>query len=186
MHYFENAEVDDTLLRYCRNILIQYLDGYYVNSTDFIYNKVYHLIEYALHGTFKHIKISKEYKHTIPIGLFVLLTDILRFFYLYFEGGIYVDCDTFPIKPFDDKLLSLNQFRVHNDIYFMGCQNNLPFQFTSDYITQINYKISSIALDNIYTREEHERFNDGTLKYESKEVKNDYQYIRHFCNRTWK
>jgi len=27
-------------------------------------------------------------------------------------GGIYVDCDTFPMKPFDDALLQMQQFTV--------------------------------------------------------------------------
>jgi len=43
-------------------------------------------------------------------------------------GGIYVDCDTYPIKPFDEKLLAMENFCVYDKIenfheannYFIG------------------------------------------------------------------
>lgn len=51
-------------------------------------------------------------------------------------GGLYVDCDTLPMRPFDDKLLSLAQFTVAMhmrgssciipDYWFMGRDTASP------------------------------------------------------------
>lgn len=38
------------------------------------------------------------------------MSDALRFYLLDTYGGIYLDCDTFPVKPFDDRLLNMDYF----------------------------------------------------------------------------
>lgn len=58
-----------------------------------------------------------------------LLSDIARIEVLNEYGGIYLDCDTFPISKFDDKLLSNDFFAVERksrgmksflDNFFLG------------------------------------------------------------------
>jgi mannosyltransferase OCH1-like enzyme len=39
----------------------------------------------------------------------VRFVDVLKFYLLDKYGGIFLDCDTFPVKPFDDILLQ-NEF----------------------------------------------------------------------------
>ena len=65
-----------------------------------------------------------------------LLSDILRIALLNKYGGIYLDCDCFPVKPFDDKLLSLEYFTV--DRHY-----NAHFQHGLD-----NYFIGACKQDN--------------------------------------
>ena len=54
------------------------------------------------------------------------ISDALRFWLLNKYGGIYLDLDTFPVKPFDDTLLShengfaVNFYLDHYDHFFMG------------------------------------------------------------------
>ena len=59
-----------------------------------------------------------------------MFCDILRLELLNLHGGLYVDCDTYPIKPFDDALLNHNKLCVNDKIndalvknnYFLGLQ----------------------------------------------------------------
>lgn len=59
-----------------------------------------------------------------------LFCDILRLELLNLHGGLYVDCDTYPIKPFDDALLNHDKICVNDKIndalvknnYFLGLQ----------------------------------------------------------------
>jgi mannosyltransferase OCH1-like enzyme len=58
------------------------------------------------------------------------LCDIFREYLINKYGGIYLDCDTFPVKPFDDDLLNHSSFiatsyvrsinRIITDNYFFG------------------------------------------------------------------
>ena len=61
---------------------------------------------------------GKTNKYSIFINRYInenrkfcqILANVLRFELLYEYGGIYLDCDTFPIKPFDEKLLEAGSF----------------------------------------------------------------------------
>lgn len=66
-------------------------------------------------------------KHLISeVGYITAISDAFRFYLLNKYGGIYLDMDTFPVKPFDDKLLSYeNGFTINykpniSDIFFIG------------------------------------------------------------------
>ena len=58
------------------------------------------------------------------------VTNLYRYKILYRYGGIYLDCDTFPVRPFDDKLLDHTEFDVTiswgqnqfiiRDVFFLG------------------------------------------------------------------
>lgn len=61
------------------------------------------------------------------------LSDALRFYLLNKYGGIYLDIDTFPVKPFDERLLSFStgfmpkiysSKTLYVDIFFMGFPQN--------------------------------------------------------------
>ena len=61
----------------------------------------------------------------------VIVSDNYRCVLLKHYGGIYLDCDTFPIKPFDEKLLRLNNFSVtrsyeNNEIIFTAVDKCPP------------------------------------------------------------
>jgi mannosyltransferase OCH1-like enzyme len=60
-----------------------------------------------------------------------ILSDLVRMELLNEFGGIYLDCDTFPVKPFDESLLETGRFcvsrhyegnNVFPDNYFMGSE----------------------------------------------------------------
>ena len=60
-----------------------------------------------------------------------ILSDLVRMELLNEHGGIYLDCDTFPVKPFDEELLSTGRFCVARhyesnsifpDNYFIGSE----------------------------------------------------------------
>ena len=74
----------------------------------------------------------------IEIDFCWILADVFRLALLNKFGGIYVDCDTFPIKPFDDKLLNYGNFCIMNtkrfpyafllDNYFIGANGKDKMQ----------------------------------------------------------
>ena len=57
------------------------------------------------------------YKYYEYHNIYILFSDIIRLLLLNIYGGIYVDCDTFPIRKFDDQLLSYNAFNVVSYTY---------------------------------------------------------------------
>lgn len=69
-------------------------------------------------------------KNIFKMNFIQVLADIFRLEILNEYGGIYLDCDTFPIKPFDNTLLNNDQFVVSRhmlytnnimpDYYFIG------------------------------------------------------------------
>lgn len=78
---------NDSVLKCCKEYIFQ--------TTKGVKNKYYDYISKRIESKFNFIQI---------------LSDFLRFELLYYYGGIYIDCDTFPVKPFDDKLMSYNGF----------------------------------------------------------------------------
>lgn len=81
-------------------------------------------------------------------------------------GGIYVDCDTFPIKPFDDRLSCKNFIAQHDykigygknakyvkyiDNYFIGIMPNCDFYDLEDIrLAHIECNTCSKGLDAAY------------------------------------
>jgi mannosyltransferase OCH1-like enzyme len=81
------------------------------------------------HGIYaEYIKNQKYNLYKKDIRFIQILSDIVRVELINEYGGIYLDCDTYPLKPFDDKLLSYESFcvwrhyleYVNSDNYFMG------------------------------------------------------------------
>lgn len=58
-------------------------------------------------------------------------SDAFRYYLINKYGGIYLDTDTYPVKPFDDQLLSYRYFQVKRtttnnfDPYFVGAEANV-------------------------------------------------------------
>jgi hypothetical protein len=77
-----------------RDSVIQTCKNYISLTKNGINNKYFKYIKRRIDSKFNYLQI---------------LSDFLRFELLYYYGGIYLDCDTFPVKPFDD-LLNRNCF----------------------------------------------------------------------------
>ena len=93
---------------------------------------------------YKHLTTRNWAKKNLfsKVGQLTALSDAFRFYLLNKYGGIYLDLDTFPVKPFDDKLLLYeNGFTVNYrpnryDIFFVGmnkgCVDNGLVQLPND------------------------------------------------------
>lgn len=123
-----------------------------------------------------------------------VLSDIYRLKLVSTLGGLYVDCDTFPLKPFDDKLLQLKQFivarhynniagntenNIGDDNYFLGsipsiesCMQIQLLQTCNRWWTNMQYIIN------------RRKFFDLRLHYYPKQ--NQPFYIEHYCDGNWK
>ncbi len=118
---------------------------------------------------------SKKYNQ------YVILSDLLRVVVINKYGGIYLDCDTFPIKPFDDKLLNLNNFCItsfNNELlykgrYFFGKCHKGKFDTKMLFPTRLKY--------NNYFIECYKEFQGCTLKNPIPE--NNLTYIEHYSLR---
>lgn len=81
------VKCDDSVLKYCKDLIFKTKKG--------INNKYFDYINHRIKSKFNFIQI---------------LSDFLRFELLYYYGGIYLDCDIFPNKTFDNNLLNRNCF----------------------------------------------------------------------------
>ena len=88
------------------------------------------LLKRAINDALKNKKLSCN----INKPFIVNVSDSYRYVLLKHYGGIYLDCDTFPVRPFDDSLLDhtefdvtiswgINQFIVR-DVFFIGSCNS--------------------------------------------------------------
>lgn len=86
------------------------------------------LVDGENYNFYKHMVVRPWAKKHLfgEVGHITAISDAFRFYLLNKYGGIYLDLDTFPVKPFDDKLLSYeNGFTVNYrpnryDIFFVG------------------------------------------------------------------
>lgn len=63
-------------------------------------------------------------------NIYTLISNQLREELLFEQGGIYCDLDCYPVRPFDQELLSLDSFAMNSeiekttpDMFFMGCHS---------------------------------------------------------------
>ena len=127
--------------------------------------------------------INYDIKQNFPYN--VLLSNILRVYIINKYGGIYLDCDTFPIKPFDDKLLSLQNFCIttlspngllYKGRYFFGREVNSSSEKKMLYPTRITYNNSFL--------ENYKKFRECNLEEVTPD--NKLTYIEHFTMRYYK
>lgn len=137
----------------------------------------------------KYLNISDKKRKCV-----VVLVNILRQHLLNKYGGIYLDCDTFPLRPFDEDLLKLNSFYVDTacgsnhyrfaDLYFLGKKNDNVFR--DDYLIyehRINIHHNDYH-NSTHWNECRKKYFDLNLKY--KEYNNiDNYYIEHFEDNSW-
>lgn len=121
-------------------------------------------------------------------------TDILRFELLRTYGGIYLDTDTFPIKPFDDKLLSLNYFqsrgiskdgKYYYDRYFWGYNNECKDFLQEEKYFKSNFNNLDIKEYLIFNKKRNYRneFVKGIL---TPDLLSDVKlYIQHYMTGLW-
>lgn len=162
----------DSLIRKCQEEII-FETGIY---SDYIRNQKYNLYKDEL----RFIQI---------------LSDVVRVELINEFGGIYLDCDTFPLKSFDDELLSYRTFcvnrhylgYVNTDNYFMG---SISRKYTNDIINPLTYSGDSILQTNKNWQSNinfwKNKLNFFKLKLNDKNIKNDSDfYIEHYNTGTW-
>lgn len=123
-----------------------------------------------------------------------ILSDIFRLMLVSTFGGIYVDCDTFPMKPFDDALLQMQQFTVARhydndaklinknigiDNYFFGSVASKKLEIT----TQLLQTKNKWWIDIQYMLNK-KKFYNLELKYTQK--CNQPFYVEHYYDGNWK
>ena len=167
---------DDVLLRKC-GLSILNQDELYIN-------------------TINHCKKSK-------LKFIQILSDIYRLDILNYYGGIYLDCDTFPVKKFDQQLMSNNSFIVTrhyneniivNDNYFIGCQKNNDSFDRVLWETYKNDSASNIIKilqtqkgwnNNIKFLINKKKFFECKLHFGEYSFSKDF-YIDHYNSQSWK
>lgn len=135
------------------------------------------------------------------------ISDALRLYLLNKYGGIYLDLDTFPVKPFDERLLSYEGFAVNHkkdwcDYFFLGFNKHCVDDRTIRYVKQYDggqifdyskvHKIHQYtSLFNTLNKCKHldEKFKNCSLKYGECALRktdkySDY-YIDHFRLGSW-
>ena len=160
---------------------------------------------------FNKYKIPKQYKEYVnnqkkiygnDIRFIQLLSDIFRVQLTNSIGGIYLDCDTVPNKPFDDILLSndfcvtrhYNNNYISQDNYFFGItkKNNInDFLIPIPYENRINqkYKLICQTIPNIQNNikfiYQKSLFFRSKLLYKTYLFNTEF-YINHYYNKNWK
>lgn len=112
--------------------------GYVHNFIDGLISRSYKQLEDSQSSRYQ--SYLNEVKKNIYANSVISLSDIFRLELLNTFGGIYVDCDVFQLRPFDDGLLQARRFvvKVHHtksffssDNFFMG---SIP-QSENDYLS---------------------------------------------------
>jgi len=113
-------------------------------------------------------------------------------------GGIYVDCDTYPIKPFDDELLAkqcfvashlyhtpyYKQYVRYIDNFFMGSDGKehqiIDLEDNSICNVECEPEIQSLG----FMKRKYDFFK---LRIDSCSLNNEKDYyIEHYCANTWR
>lgn len=140
------------------------------------------------------------------VGRITALSDAFRLYLLNKHGGIYIDIDAFPVKPFDDQLLSYAGFTINNikwyyDYFFMGFSKDCIDVDQFIRVPQNNGAVFDVNRIHIIRYSERlfrafkfkrdkivEKFLAGTLQFGEtlfdKRLVKDY-YIDHFRLNTW-
>ena len=122
-----------------------------------------------------------------------ILVNILRLELLNNYGGIYLDCDTFPLKPFDNSILSLDNFcaysfrksdccRIKNCNFIgksLSKERIYAYWMYSNFLLVDKYKYN----EDPNWKERRQKFYDCTLDYIEE---NCEQYVDHFYDGTWR
>ena len=168
--------------------------------------------------SFIHSENYNFYKHMVvrpwakkhlfgEVGHITAISDAFRFYLLNKYGGIYLDLDTFPVKSFDDKLLSYkNGFTVNHvkkrcDYFFLGfnsgcvdCGRLLGYrqeyakgQVFSNEVHKVKYPEELVSKFKSIKPHIMEKFKQGTLQYGESLMNKIWPeyYIDHFRMESW-
>lgn len=162
------------------------MNGIIENKIDEVISKSINRISSSKEDIFVNFQMSTIYKHGVQFVQ--ILSDVVRLELLNEFGGIYLDCDTFPRKPFDEGLLNCDFFIVKRsenggkfrDNFFMGkslgCESIInPYEVDATEIPYEYGKKTELLMKK-------QKFFDLNLKYE----KQNDGYIYHFENGAWK
>lgn len=143
-------------------------------------------------------KFSTQYLSNSP---YVRFSDSFRFFLLNKYGGIYLDCDTFPIKSFDDELMNNKFFMTkrlggQTDIYFIGsipgqAYNMFALDEEGNEHGSPEVKHAQMTDAEIYEvlggnfKLMRDKFFNCKLQIGEHYNDPDYAYIDHFVKRSW-
>ena len=180
--------LDDLARIYRRDICSTY-DELLLDSIDIILSDDERYSQ-LLHKTFRFILSHQEVLYGREVRFIQLLSDIFRVQLVSKIGGIYVDCDTFPVKPFSNEILNLKKFvvmRHYNnqlsttgiDNYFIGQAPGYDQANTAKVLQTDDKWWTSIK----FLMRKREFFN-CTLEYKS-DLSSKF-FIEHFCDGCWK
>lgn len=168
------------------------------------------LVESDTYNIYKHMTVRPFAKNNFfgQKGKIVALADAFRLYLLNKYGGIYLDLDTFPVKKFDDKLLSYeNGFAVNHiknrcDYFFLGFNKNCVDSGLIRYIKEYDYgqifnnQVHKLKYEEKYLEAFKNKVNKLKNKFINKElifgdsIFNKYifkeYYIDHFRIGSWK
>lgn len=151
-------------------------------------------------------KFAQNHMQT-DIGKITSLSDALRLYLLNKYGGIYLDLDTFPVKPFDEKILSysdgfvVNHDRQYCDFFFMGFQkgfidNGLLTLYPKSAKKLFSKNIHRVKLEEQFRTifksrllKQEQKFYNLTAKFGETAYDPDYvkeYYIDHFRKNSWR
>lgn len=178
---------------YCKTLdELKYIETTNINSLQNLQDKLLHTTIFEIkNNTGNYIKQIYRSKYTFKMQFIQVLADVFRLVLLNQYGGIYLDCDTYSIKPFDEYLLNNTCFCVSRHIsptniivpdqYMLGKKkdNNYIYEYFSiakTYLhTSVNWWKNIDYVQNKY------RF----FKCKSINITNNNFYIEHFNNNAW-
>lgn len=145
------------------------------------------------------------FSYCMKYKLWAFMSDYLRLWILYNEGGIYLDTDVQVIKPFDDLLDNpmFLGYEMNNYIGtgIIGAIKNNPYikellNFYSEKIWKVNYYNNPIIFENVLKEKKLEKYcvvldRDYLSPYnpfqdnEEYSVGNNQTYTIHWFNANW-
>ena len=125
------------------------------------------------------LKYRNENKLNSARPFIASLSDTYKFKLISRYGGIYLDCDTFPVRPCDDELLN------HTEFYVTLSRNNNSFIEMDGYFFGKcpSDLIKSYPQNKVFLYP-HTRTDNCTLKY-GEFYGDERYYINHYHDFTW-
>lgn len=158
-------------------------------ETDII---LYNSIKWIL----KQIKEKDNSLKNNPRKFIQLLANSFRVSLLNKFGGFYVDCDAFPLRPFDDLFDRIDNFQILQSFDGRKIKTDNHFQGQIANFKLENYGYNKNYLfPPIFNKEQHEKRRELFINLKLKYNKDDYKslclenkniYIEHFDLGNWK
>ena len=141
------------------------------------------------------IKMVTDPNYNAKRHFMAYFTDVLRYELLSTYGGIYLDCDTFPVRSFDDKLLTLNYFQARGfskdhqpyyDRYFWGYDKTCPDYVIAEKYFRKNFNNLDIKEYLTFTEEKKCYKNEFVKGILTPNLFSDIKlYVQHYMTGLW-